>query len=111
MLQAPGVRGCDICRPVLTVPSDGGPYRREVDYYALAHMSKFVKPGAIYVETNGDYGWDDLTTAAFINEDGSTVVVVHNPNSERSASFSVYVDDKHYQYGVLPPQSTVTLVK
>ena len=111
-LQAPGVRGCDICRPVLTVPSDGGPIHREVDYYAIAHMSKFVKTGATYIESNGDYdNWNDLTTAAFINEDGTTVVVVHNPHIENSASFAVNIDGNYYQYNDLPPQSSVSLIK
>ena len=73
-------------------------------------MSKFVKPGAVRLESNY-VSWDDLRTAAFVNTDGSTVIVVSNPSSSKSATFSLDIDAKHYQYNNLPPQSVVTFVK
>lgn len=76
----------------------------------MAHMSRFIKPGAVRLESN-QFGWDDLHTAAFVNPDGSTVIVVLNPNSSKSASFSLDIDAKHYHYNNLPPQSVVTFIK
>ena len=109
--QSPDVGGCPICRPIVTVPSNGDPMIREPAYYAMGHLSRFIKNGATCIHSDGDYGWDNLTTAAAVNTDGTTVIVVNNPNSEKFASFSVNIDGKQYQYNNLPPQSTVTLVK
>ncbi|XP_052256941.1 uncharacterized protein LOC127862039 isoform X2 [Dreissena polymorpha] len=103
------VGGCGNCRGVITVPSGGG-YSKNVEYYAMGHMSRFVKPGAVRLETN-NFGWDELQAVAFVNLDGTTVIVVQNPNTSRPASFSLDIDAKHYQYNNLPPQSVVTFVK
>ena len=100
-----------VCRPIVTVPSDGSPHWREVAYYAMGHLSRFIKNGATCIHSDGDYGFDDLTTAAAVNTDGSTVIVVHNPNGENFADFSFNIDGQRYQYNGLPPQSTVTFVK
>ncbi|XP_052256934.1 uncharacterized protein LOC127862038 isoform X2 [Dreissena polymorpha] len=104
-----GVNGCTNCRGVITVPSGGG-YTKNVEYYAMGHMSRFVKPGAVRLETN-NFGWDDLQAVAFVNPDGTTVIVVQNPSTSKSASFSLDIDAKHYHYNNLPPQSVVTFVK
>lgn len=73
-------------------------------------MSKFVRPGAVRLETNS-FSWDDLQATAFVNTDGTTVIVVQNPNSSKHASFSLNIDAKHYVYNDLPPQSVVTFIK
>ncbi|HJT75217.1 MAG TPA: glycoside hydrolase, partial [Chitinophaga sp.] len=39
-------RGCMTCRGVVTVDAATGKVTRNVEYYALAHFSKFVRPGA-----------------------------------------------------------------
>jgi O-glycosyl hydrolase len=51
------------------------------DYYKLGQFSKFVRKGARYLHVDGDYVWDDGTgveSAAFVNTDGSTVIVMMN---------------------------------
>ena len=105
-----GVHGCQDCRGVVTIPKNSNTYHKEVEYYSLAHFSKFVKSGAVRLETNS-FAWDDLQCVAFVNPDGSTVIIVQNPNSSKSASFSLDIDAKHYQYNNLPPQSIVTFVR
>lgn len=109
-LQYHSVGGCNDCRGVITVPANSHTYTKNVEYYALGHMSKFIRPGAVRLEAN-NFNWDDLQAAAFVNTDGSTVIVVQNPNTSKSASFSLDIDAKHYQYNNLPPQSVVTFVK
>ena len=52
-----------------------------------------------------------LQAVAFVNPDGTTVIVVQNPNTSKSASFSLDIDATHYHYNNLPPQSVVTFVK
>ena len=103
------VHGCQDCRGVVTIPQNSGSYQREAEYYILGHFSKFVKPGAVRLESNY-FNWDDLQCVAFSNPDGSTVIIVQNPNSGKSASFSLDIDAKHYHYNNLPPQSVVTFV-
>ncbi|WAQ99108.1 NEG1-like protein [Mya arenaria] len=103
-----GVGGCKDCRGVITV-SNGG-YTKNVEYYAMGHLSRFVRPGAVRLQTN-TFGWDELQSVAFVNTDGSTVIVVQNPSTSNSASFSLDLDAKHYQYNNLPPQSVATFVK
>ncbi|WAQ99109.1 NEG1-like protein [Mya arenaria] len=103
-----GVGGCKDCRGVITVSN--GWYTKNIEYYAMGHFSRFVRPGAVRLQTN-TFGWDDLQSVAFVNTDGQTVIVVQNPSSSRSASFSLDLDAKHYQYHNLPPRSVVTFVK
>lgn len=105
-----GVGGCSNCRGVITIPSNSQSYTKNVEYYALGHMSKFVKPGAVRLETNS-FNWDDLQCVAFQNPDGTTVIVVQNPNESKAASFSLDLDGKHYHYNSLPPKSVATFVK
>ncbi|KAL4931096.1 glycoside hydrolase superfamily [Aspergillus undulatus] len=45
-------------------------------FYAFSMWSRFIRPGAHRVETSGSV--DDVATAAFINTDGSVVVVLTN---------------------------------
>jgi glucosylceramidase len=43
--DGPKNKGCDNCRGVVTIASDGS-ITKNVEYYTIAHMSKFVRPGA-----------------------------------------------------------------
>lgn len=107
--KANNIKGCMDCRGVITIPTNSNHYTKNVEYYAMAHMSRFIKPGAVRLESNY-ISWDELRTAAFVNTDGTTVIVVHNPSS-RDQSFSLDIDAKHYQYNNLPPHSVVTFIK
>ena len=41
--------GCTQCRGVVTINSASGAVTHNEDYYALAHASKFVRPGAVRI--------------------------------------------------------------
>ncbi|KAL3870680.1 hypothetical protein ACJMK2_038724 [Sinanodonta woodiana] len=103
-----GVNGCQDCRGVVTVNSNGG-YQKNIEYYSIGHMSKFVQPGAIRLESPY-FGWDDLHTVAFKNPDQSVVIVVVNAYSGHPKSFTIELDGKHFQYSNLPNQSVVTFI-
>ncbi|KAL4236680.1 hypothetical protein ACF0H5_005064 [Mactra antiquata] len=105
-----GLGGCGDCRGIVTVPSGSHSFTKNVEYYALGHLSKFVKPGAVRLETN-NFGWDDLHAVAFSNTDGTTVVVAANPNGSKQATFSINIDAQHYVYYNLPPNSVATFIK
>ncbi len=69
--------GCGNCRGVLTIDSSTGQVTRNEEYYALAHFSRFVRPGAERVASTTGVG--GLDSVAFRNaDDGSVVLVVAN---------------------------------
>ncbi|MGD0800775.1 MAG: glycoside hydrolase family 30 beta sandwich domain-containing protein [Terracidiphilus sp.] len=65
--------GCTMCAGAITL--DGDNARLNVAYYAAAHFSKFVRPGAVRVGSNQ---LDQLQTVAFLNADGKVVLVADN---------------------------------
>ena len=72
--------GIGECRGLVTIDPSTGAVTYNPDYYALAQVSKFVKPGAyrIYSNTFGSGSVDDV---AFQNPDGSKVLVAYNDSS------------------------------
>jgi len=65
--------GCDTCVGVVTIDPSTGAATREADYYALGHVTRFVKPGAVRIDsTIAGTAWN----VAFRNPDGSLVLVV-----------------------------------
>ena len=78
----PFLGGCTTCRGVVTVKDDVTPAEiiPTVDYTALGHASKFVRPGARRIESNS-FGPGSLQDVAFENPDGSIVLIVLNSSS------------------------------
>jgi glucosylceramidase len=77
--HGPHLGGCGNCRGVVTIDSKSGEVTRNVEYYALAHASRFVKPGAQRIESSMV---DGLESVAFRNPDRSTVLIVVNTAGE-----------------------------
>lgn len=63
---------------LITVNSATGKVTYNGEYYVLRHFSQYVKPGAKRVLTTGPWG-DKI---AFVNPDGSTVIVLANSSSK-----------------------------
>ncbi|MBX2954396.1 MAG: glucan endo-1,6-beta-glucosidase, partial [Leadbetterella sp.] len=55
--------------------SEGGFIHRNVEYYAIAHLSKFVEDGAKRIKTNPVTAVEQV---AFKNPDGTVAVVILN---------------------------------
>ena len=73
----PHLGGCADCRGVVTIGSTSGSVTRNVEYYALAHASKFVRPGAHRISSPADV--ESVQSVAFKNaDDGSKVLIVLN---------------------------------
>lgn len=79
--------GCGNCRGVVTINSTTGEAAYNVEYYALGHASKFVRPGA-YRIASSTYGAGNVETVAFRNMDGSKAVIVLN-GSGKSQTLNV----------------------
>lgn len=57
-----------------------GEVEYNLDYYTMGHISKFVAPGAVRIESHTFP--DELETAAFMNPDGSQVLILSNRTGE-----------------------------
>ena len=102
--------GCGTCTGVLTVGSDGT-VTRNAEFYTLGHAARFVKPGAVRVASTsfGTTGWNgQVMDVAFVNPDGSTVLVAHNENDNPQA-FAVRYSGQTFTY-TLPGGALATFV-
>ncbi|MBU2663398.1 discoidin domain-containing protein [Actinoplanes bogorensis] len=102
--------GCGTCTGVLTVASDGT-VTRNAEFYTLGHLSRFVRPGAVRVASTsfGTTGWNGrVMDVAFVNPDGSTVLVAHNEN-DNPQKFAVQYGGRTLEY-TLPGGALATFV-
>ncbi|MBS0584086.1 MAG: glycoside hydrolase family 30 protein [Proteobacteria bacterium] len=67
----------NFCDAPVLVDTHGGKVLYQPSFYAIAHFSRYVKPGAHRVEAAG--GPQGLQSCAFANPDGSVAVVAFNP--------------------------------
>jgi glucosylceramidase len=94
----PHLGGCGNCRGVITINSATGFVTRNVEYYALAHASQFVRPGAHRIASSTNVG--GLQTVAFKNaDDGSKVLIVLN-TAAAEVSFAVHFGGKAILYAI-----------
>jgi glucosylceramidase len=108
--NGPHVGGCSTCTGIVTIgPDDAVTYNAE--YYALGALSRFVQPGAVRIGSTsfGTTGWNgDVMDVAFVNPDGSTVLVAHNENDDPQA-FAVQEGGQSFTY-TMPGDSLATFV-
>jgi len=74
--------GCQNCRGVVTIKTDGS-YTRNEEYYLLGHFSKFVRLGAVRINNTSTNWPGGLTVSTFMNADGSKVAVVLNRSGSK----------------------------
>jgi glucosylceramidase len=98
--RTPG--GCTTCLGAVTI--DGNNYTRNVAYYIIGQISKFVKPGALRVDTSSNN--NDVVVAGFKNPDGSMVLVSHNKGTT-SANVKIVSGSSAFNY-VITAASAVT---
>ena len=91
--------GCTNCRGVVAV-GDGGSVAYNVEYYALGHISKFVKPGAQRIASN-TFGSESVENVTFRNPDGSKVMVALNSASS-DKTFKVRWNRHAFNYTLRP---------
>jgi glucosylceramidase len=98
--------GCSGCRGVVTIDSSDGGVEFNEEYYSIAHASKFVKPGAVRIDS--DTHDNIIETVAFLNPDGSKVLIALNPSSF-ARRFDVLEDGESFSYR-LTAKSIATFV-
>jgi glucosylceramidase len=67
--------GCTECKGALTI---GATITRNVSYYIIGHVSSFVPPGSVRINSTLA---GDLANVAFLRPDGKKVLVVENDGS------------------------------
>ena len=78
--HGPHLGGCTNCRGVVTIHAATGEVVRNPEYYALAHASRFARPGATRIASSAPAG---LETVAFRNaDDGAIALIVLNAAAE-----------------------------
>jgi glucosylceramidase len=100
--------GCQDCRGVVTINSTTGTVTRNVEYYSIGHFSKFIRPGAFRIASTPFGNSTGLDHVAFINTDGSKVLVVSNAGSTPK-SFVAKWDARQISY-FIPAVSVATIV-
>lgn len=103
--HGPHAGGCSDCKGIVTIDSKTGAIHRNDEYYAFAHFSRFVLPGAVRVWSSDTA--KGIHNVAFRNAgDGSIVLVVTN-DEQQPVRVSVTQDQLHFE-GSLPPESVAT---
>lgn len=94
--------GCNECKGAITV---NGTVTRNVSYYILAHVSKFVPPGSVRIGSNVP---SNLSNVAFKTPDGKKVLVVENDGTS-AAAFNIRFAGK-WATGTLDAGAVATFV-
>jgi glucosylceramidase len=104
--HGPHLGGCDNCRGVVTINSKTGAVTRNVEYYAFAHASKFVSPGAYRIASSEPSS--ELRNVAFRNPDSSLVLIVLN-SSAKTQPITVRDEVASFSYSI-PAEAVATFV-
>ncbi|MHA6757199.1 RICIN domain-containing protein [Streptacidiphilus sp. PAMC 29251] len=98
--------GCNTCAGVVTVDNGNGTASYNAEYYGLGQASKFVKPGAVRIDSN-TFGSGNIEDVAFKNPDGSTALLVENADTSNAHTFGVNQSGQSFTY-TLPAKSVAT---
>jgi glucosylceramidase len=104
--------GCTGCTGLITVSEHNHALRLGPKYYQLGQVSKFVAPGAVRIgspsfvtygvtASNIAVASPGLDDVAFLNPDGSKVLVTYN-NGAGAAAFAVETDGRYFTYRLAP---------
>jgi glucosylceramidase len=98
--RTPG--GCNTCLGAITV-NNSTSYTKNVAYYIIGQISKYVKPGALRVSSSSTNG--SIVSAGFKNPDGSIALVIYN--SGGANTIKVVSGSSAFNYAI-PASSAVT---
>jgi len=102
--NGPHLGGCGNCRAVVTIDTRTRKVTRNVEYYVLAQVSRFVRPGARAIISSG--GSAAFRHVAFRNRDGSMVVLAHN-SGRVQLPISVKIGTSRFS-ATMPPGEVMT---
>jgi len=97
----------DLLQHAITLGEPAAVVHRNVEYYAFAHFSRFVLPGAVRVKSTSSAS--GVASVAFHNAGGGTAVLVVVNSEARQQVLAVSQGALRFHYP-LPPYSMATLV-
>ncbi|MEP6947978.1 MAG: glycoside hydrolase family 30 beta sandwich domain-containing protein [Ginsengibacter sp.] len=80
--------GCSMCQGAVTIDSNS--VTKNIAYYSIAHVSKFIRPGSVRIASNYI---DSLPNVAFTTPAGKKVLIVVN-DSKNPQSFTIRYNGK-----------------
>ena len=92
-LQGPHDGGCNECIGVVTIDRHSGRAKPTRDYYALAHFSAFIKPGAYRVASSDPV--DGLDNVSFVDTQSHVVTIVLANRKADSRRVRIVVGEYH----------------
>lgn len=95
--------GCKECLGAFTIAKNNT-ITRNVSYYIIGQVSKFVQPNATILDTN-----NDILNVAFKNPNGERVLLVYNISSDADRFISVNWNNKSFEYNI-PKRTSATFV-
>jgi len=93
--------------PTMLIQEDGSSseYYNTPEFWLMGQFSRFVRPGAVRIHSN--YGSiQTVTNVAFLNPDGTYVLIVANSTSKHQ-TFNVEFSDQHFSARI-PAKSIAT---
>jgi glucosylceramidase len=97
--------GTSTCRGIVTINRQTGAFTCNLDYYALAHFSQFIRPGAVRVFADNKA---DLHTLACLNRDNTLAIVSANDSGQKQAVCFALAGRRFFLE--FPAKSAATLV-
>jgi len=104
--RGPHNGGCGTCTGLITVHNGDGQHGQvtyEIEYYSMGHLTKFVKPGAVRIETNDNSA---VRNVAWRNPDGSKALIAYNTTGS-TQQVRVNWGDQSFTYN-LPTKTAAT---
>jgi glucosylceramidase len=98
--------GCDICTGLVTVHNGderGGQVDYTIEYYTMGHLTKFVRPGAVRIDSTAN---GSVPNVAWKNPDGSKALIAYN-NTGSTQSVKVSWGAQSFTY-TLPTRTSAT---
>ncbi len=106
--SGPNNSGDEITRGVVTIDNTSGAVTKNVEYYAIGHMSKFVRPGAFRIGSSASTYISQLEFVAFMNSDGSKVIVLANSGAD-TKTVTIKQGERQFNYSI-PGKAVATVV-
>lgn len=89
---------------LVSVDYETGAYKYNYEFYQMKHISRHVKPGAVYLGTSGSF----TQALAFLNPDG-TIAVLAAEKTDAPVDLAIHVGEKTVNV-TLPPGSVSSIV-
>ena len=92
--HGPHTGGCTNCRGVLTIDTRTGAVTRNEEFYALAHASRFVRPGAVRIGVESSN--DSIAVVAFRHPDDQTSALIAVNDAPAARTVQVRIGNRRF---------------